>query len=207
MSKRRKRHTRKRAAGHEGESGTIPVTPNEHSHDYQATNDVASKMVVNVPLNHINIEDDINDDDADAPLVPVDFDSLDPYTVLGVSPNATTQQIKTSFQNLAKQHHLDCLNLQSNKEDAHSIFAAILNAYETLVDMDHMREHGAALRPIDTHDMNKDGNSDEASVSEEDSRSEGEKDCDKEISFPVGMVQVWMAHNDTPLKYTCNKSD
>ena len=70
-----------------------------------------------------------------------DFDSLDPYSVLGVPEQATTRQIKKTFHKLSKQYHPDCLPSLPTQQDAHITFAAIANTYEVLKDPDKRREY------------------------------------------------------------------
>lgn len=65
------------------------------------------------------------------------FDSTNPYEVLGVPPDATAQQIKISYRKLALQHHPDKLSPQASeaeKQTAHKNFTAIGHAYEILGD-------------------------------------------------------------------------
>ncbi|MBS1759041.1 MAG: J domain-containing protein [Bacteroidetes bacterium] len=52
------------------------------------------------------------------------------YAILGVDPTASIEEIKKSYRKLALQHHPDI----NNDDDAHSSFAAINEAYETLTD-------------------------------------------------------------------------
>ncbi len=72
-----------------------------------------------------------------------DFESSDPYSVLGVPQQATIRQIKMTYHKLSKQYHPDRLPLPllPNQQDAHTTFAAIANAYEVLNDTDKRREY------------------------------------------------------------------
>lgn len=58
------------------------------------------------------------------------FDSDDYYEILGVSQDASQQEIKTAFKQKAKKYHPD----QSNEEDAEEKFKVISEAYEVLSD-------------------------------------------------------------------------
>lgn len=63
------------------------------------------------------------------------------YTTLGVRPNATPEQIRRAYRDLAKAHHPDV----SNNTDSASTFAAIARAYETLSDPERRREYDHQL--------------------------------------------------------------
>ncbi len=58
-------------------------------------------------------------------LAQPDFDSLDPYEVLGVPEQATDRQIKKTFHKLSKQYHSDRLTLLPNQQDALNIFTLL----------------------------------------------------------------------------------
>ena len=70
--------------------------------------------------------------------------STDYYAVLGVSPDATTAQIKRAYRKLARQHHPD-----RNPGDpcAANRFQAITMAYEVLTDPDRRAVYDAT-RPV-----------------------------------------------------------
>jgi DnaJ domain len=53
------------------------------------------------------------------------------YEILGVSPNASQDEIKKSFRNLALQHHPD---KNKNSEESKQKFMKIIEAYEVLSD-------------------------------------------------------------------------
>lgn len=61
---------------------------------------------------------------------------LDPYKILGVTPNATDEEIKTAYRRLAKQHHPD-VNL--GKADAERKFKDLNEAFK-LVENQTQRE-------------------------------------------------------------------
>ena len=55
-----------------------------------------------------------------------------PYTVLGVSPNATDDEIKEAYRKLAKKYHPD---INPNKELAETKMKEINYAYDTIKKM------------------------------------------------------------------------
>ena len=77
-----------------------------------------------------------DNEDVDVQLAQPDFESLVPYSVLGVPEQATNRQIKKTYFKLSKQYHPDRLTLLPNQQDAHNIFTLISNAYEFLMDPD-----------------------------------------------------------------------
>jgi len=91
------------------------VSPNDQSLDSQANHDVASDSVV-PGLVADNFEND--NEDVDVQLAQPDFESLDPYSVLGVPEQATNRQIKLTYHKLSKQYHPDRLLLLPNQQDA-----------------------------------------------------------------------------------------
>ena len=58
------------------------------------------------------------------------FNNKNFYEILELTPNATEEEIKTSYRKLARKFHPD-VNKDSN---AGQMFKDILNAYETLSD-------------------------------------------------------------------------
>jgi len=50
---------------------------------------------------------EVADGEADDPLLPPDFNSTDPFRVLGMPPGATVTQIKRAYYRLALQYHPD----------------------------------------------------------------------------------------------------
>jgi hypothetical protein len=127
------RRTNSPQAGNEGDFGNINVSPNDQSLYSQANHDVASDLVVpGLVADHFE-----NDNkDVTVQLAQPDFESMDPYSVLGVSQHSTNLQIKKTFHKLSKQYHPDRLTLLPNQQDAHNIFTLISNAYEFLMDPD-----------------------------------------------------------------------
>ena len=57
----------------------------------------------------------------------------DPYKVLGVSPNATDDEIKKAYRNLCRKYHPD-VN-QDNPKAAEEKFKEVGEAYRTIMDM------------------------------------------------------------------------
>jgi len=133
-------------------------------------------------------------------LAQPDFESLDPYLVLGVPEQATNHQIKKTFHKLSKQYHPDRLTSLPNQQDVHNIFTFISNAYEFLMDPDKRREHDLILRSFHTAINNATNN-----VDDEDSLNEEEKvfgKCDWGNIVACNFPQL------KPLKCTdegCNK--
>ena len=95
-SRRSPRQTNSPQAGNEGNFGNSIVLPNDQSLDSQANQDVASDSV---------LPEIVADEDVTEQLAQPDFDSLDPYAVLGVPEQATNHQIKKTFHKLSKQYH------------------------------------------------------------------------------------------------------
>ena len=74
------------------------------------------------------------------------FDSSCPYQILGVSRNATIQQIKLSYRKLALKHHPDRQSSEADKDTAHHIFSSIGHAYEILSDSNKRRQYDEGLQ-------------------------------------------------------------
>ena len=132
-SRRSPRRTNSPQSGNEGNFGKINVSPNDQSRDSQADHDVASDSVVP------GLAADDNEN-VEVQLAQPDFESLDPYSVLGVPKQATISLIKKTYFKLSRQYHPDRLSsLPNQQEDAHTTFGAIANAYEVLKDPDKRR--------------------------------------------------------------------
>jgi len=63
---------------------------------------------------------------------------IDYYSVLGVSKNATTEEIKKAYRKLARQYHPD---LNPNDKQAHTRFQQINEANEVLSDPDKRKKY------------------------------------------------------------------
>jgi len=64
-----------------------------------------------------------------------------PYTILGVSPTATTEEIKKAYRSLAMRHHPD----RNAHASAESRFNAIKTAYELLSDPKKRAEYNQSI--------------------------------------------------------------
>jgi len=128
------RRTNSPQSGNKGIFSKINVSPNDQSRDSQADHDVASDSV----LPGLVADDNEN---VEVQLAQPDFESLDPYSVLGVPKQATIHLIKKTYFKLSKQYHPDRLTSLPNQQDAHTTFTAIANAYEFLMDHDKRREY------------------------------------------------------------------
>ena len=69
----------------------------------------------------------------------------DHYSILGISRNATPEQVKAAFRRLAKQKHPDILPPTVDRETANEAFASIVVAYKTLRDTDSRRVYDHKL--------------------------------------------------------------
>ena len=63
------------------------------------------------------------------------------YEILGVGPEATTEEIKKSFRNLAMKHHPD---KNKNSEESRQKFMKIVEAYEVLSDAQTRKNYDSA---------------------------------------------------------------
>jgi len=64
------------------------------------------------------------------------------YDILGVSPEATPEEVRAAYRKLVKQYHPDI----NPDPDAQERFIAIQQAYETLIDPDARARYDLALR-------------------------------------------------------------
>ena len=78
-------------------------------------------------------------------------EAFNPYDVLGVSRQATGQEIKKAYKKLAREWHPD----KNRSPDAEAKFVEINKAYEILTDDDKRRDYDrfVQLREIDTLDL------------------------------------------------------
>lgn len=66
---------------------------------------------------------------------------LDPYSVLGVSRDASMDEIKKAYRNLSRKYHPDANINNPNKEQAEEKFKQVQQAYDQIV---REREQGAS---------------------------------------------------------------
>ena len=66
---------------------------------------------------------------------------LDPYSVLGVSPNASDEEIKRAYRRLSRKYHPDANINNPNKEQAEEKFKEIQQAYQQIM---REREEGSS---------------------------------------------------------------
>ncbi|MCR5107483.1 MAG: DnaJ domain-containing protein [Lachnospiraceae bacterium] len=64
---------------------------------------------------------------------------INPYTILGVSENATDDEIKKAYRSLSRKYHPDANINNPNKDQAEEKFKEIQQAYQQIMDM---REKG-----------------------------------------------------------------
>ena len=60
---------------------------------------------------------------------------MDPYKVLGVSPDASEDEIKKAYRKLSRKYHPDANMNNPNKEEAEENFKKVQQAYEAIIDM------------------------------------------------------------------------
>ena len=65
---------------------------------------------------------------------------MDPYSVLGVSRNASTDEIKKAYRKLSRMYHPDANVNNPNKEQAEEKFKQVQEAYDQIM---YEKEHGA----------------------------------------------------------------
>lgn len=66
---------------------------------------------------------------------------LDPYRVLGVSPDASMDEIKKAYRNLSRKYHPDANLNNPNKDQAEEMFKQVQQAYDQIV---REREQGTS---------------------------------------------------------------
>lgn len=54
---------------------------------------------------------------------------MDPYKILGVSPDATDEEVKKVYKQLSKKYHPDANINNPNKEQAEEMFKNVQQAY------------------------------------------------------------------------------
>ena len=59
---------------------------------------------------------------------------IDPYSVLGVSPSATDEEIKKAYRNLSRKYHPDANINNPNKDAAEAKFKEVQQAYSQIMD-------------------------------------------------------------------------
>lgn len=81
----------------------------------------------------------------------------DYYSVLGVAKNATPEEIRRAFLDLAKQKHPDVLPKTENWKETTEVFRIVTIAYKTLKDRDKRRTYDDRLTAglIDKDDIRK----------------------------------------------------
>ncbi len=69
---------------------------------------------------------------------------MDPYKVLGVSPNASDEQVKQAYRTLAKKYHPDNYVNNPIADLAAEKMKEINSAYDTIMNMRHGSESGSS---------------------------------------------------------------
>jgi curved DNA-binding protein CbpA len=65
----------------------------------------------------------------------------DPYDLLGVSRDASAQEIRSAYRKLALKHHPDKQRTEEDRQRSTKLFAKISNAYEILSDSEQRRQY------------------------------------------------------------------
>ena len=58
---------------------------------------------------------------------------MDPYKILGVSPDATDEEVKKAYKQLSKKYHPDANINNPNKEQAEEMFKNVQQAYQIIM--------------------------------------------------------------------------
>ena len=58
---------------------------------------------------------------------------MDPYKILGVSPDATDEEVKKVYKQLSKKYHPDANINNPNKEQAEEMFKNVQQAYQIIM--------------------------------------------------------------------------
>ena len=58
---------------------------------------------------------------------------IDPYCILGVSPNASDEEVKKAYRKLSRIYHPDANIDNPNKEQAEEKFKQVQQAYEQIL--------------------------------------------------------------------------
>jgi len=66
------------------------------------------------------------------------------YEVLGVSPSASSQELKRVYQHLARQYHPDKISEETQLSDHTSRFVAVSEAWKVLGDPELRKQYDAA---------------------------------------------------------------
>ena len=68
-------------------------------------------------------------------------ESKDYYSILGVSKDATADDLKKAYRKLAKQYHPDAQHTEEDKKKAEAKFKEINEAYSVLSDENKRRQY------------------------------------------------------------------
>jgi len=88
----------------------------------------------------------------------------DPYQVLGVSREATENEIKKAYRKLALKHHPDKQTTEESRRDASDVFVKISNAYEILSDPQKRQEYDHNDRYQSNHHNNNNSHHQQSST-------------------------------------------
>lgn len=74
----------------------------------------------------------------------------DPYSVLGVSRNASDEEIKKAYRSLSRKYHPDANINNPNKDQAEARFKEVQQAYQQII---HEREYGSSSQSGGDYDF------------------------------------------------------